>query len=86
LHGLVTKNGVIPGSVVVYKVSAKATAEDYHKNVGEKEFTKWHERLQAILNEMGGNFIIIMVRVQKYKSRKHYSNECYLFQGQRKLS
>jgi hypothetical protein len=58
---LVTKNGVIPGSVVVYKVAAKATTDDYHKNVGIEEFTKWHNKLQEILREMGGNYIIVMV-------------------------
>jgi hypothetical protein len=57
----VTEDGIIPGSVVVYKVAAKATADDYHKNVGKGEFTKWFKNLNKILNEQGGNFIIVMV-------------------------
>jgi hypothetical protein len=69
----------------VYKVSAKATTDDYHKNVGIEEFTKWHNKLQEILREMGGKYIIIMVTIivlLNYCTRRitktHIMSICYI--------
>jgi len=56
----VSVEGVIPGSVVVYKVTSALTAEDYHKNVGKDEFTKWFDNLAKILKEKGGQHIVVM--------------------------
>jgi len=56
----VSEEGVIPGSVLVYKVTSALTAEDYHKNVGKEEFTKWFDNLAKILKEKGGQYMVVM--------------------------
>jgi len=57
---VVTEEGVIVESIKVYNVAATNTADDYHKNVGEAEFTMCIKALDAILKAKGGAWVIVM--------------------------
>jgi len=45
----------------VWKISASATADDYHNNIGETQFEKWMTELENILERLGGSWLIIIV-------------------------
>jgi len=57
----VTIDGIIPESVKVWKISASATADDYHNNIGESQFERWMTDLENILERLGGSWLIIIV-------------------------
>jgi len=70
----VCEDGVIPGSVLMYKPTSELTADDYHNNVGKEKFTKWFNKLAKILQERGGECIFVKESASTQSSKQHPTN------------
>jgi hypothetical protein len=53
----VLESGIIPSSVLVYKVSKSKTTLDYHDNVNAETFGKWYKELLDYLDSTGKKYI-----------------------------